>query len=276
MDTNMPTNDKFPLTKTPPPQQHNHLSPPQREDVRPPLPPPEAPPLPSLSTIPFSFPSLKLWRESESSPLALNSCSASSARVSQPAVVVASRHGEATLVCGYKVHSIVQETRFSLVKKTDNQIKEICVLSYTKDYKPSSSGGAIQCLGIPGPNNVTYNISGLQAEDTGFYSCKMEVMYPPPYQTTEGNATFIYVSDLAEQCAQSMEPGETTKYDYGFFFTFLVLLAYSVLITIILIVKRRKRRWDTGNYGQVLQSNYKTYQPYYIPVQPKKQGNISP
>ncbi|KAM5151852.1 cytotoxic T-lymphocyte protein 4 [Mantella aurantiaca] len=189
-----------------------------------------------------------------------------SAEVSQPTVIVANRHGEASLVCGYKVKGMVEEIRFSLLKKIGNKATEICVVSYFSGKEPIISGNAIQCLGIPGPQNVIFNISGLQVEDTGLYSCKLEVMYPPPYRTTEGNATFIYVSDLSSQCAQSMELVESKSYDLAFLITLLVMLAYSLLVTSVLIFQQRKRRWDTGQYGQVLQSSYKNYHPYYIKI----------
>ncbi|XP_073489459.1 cytotoxic T-lymphocyte protein 4 [Aquarana catesbeiana] len=186
------------------------------------------------------------------------------AEVSQPAVVVANRHGEATLDCGYEAKGMEEEIRFSLLKKIGNQLSEVCVLSFSTAYKPDTSGNTFQCLGIPGPRNVIFNISGLQVEDTGLYFCKLEVMYPPPYRITEGNAMFIYVSDLRSQCAQSMEPVESKSFDLAFLIIILVMLVYSLLVTSVLICKRRKRRWDTGHYGQVLQSNNKNYHPYYI------------
>ncbi|XP_068103032.1 cytotoxic T-lymphocyte protein 4-like [Hyperolius riggenbachi] len=188
--------------------------------------------------------------------------------VIQPAVVVASRHGEATLVCDYKVKGVEEEIRFSLLKKMDNHETEICVLSFSPEYKSAKSGKTIKCVGTPSPYNVTFQISGLQTEDTGLYSCKMEIMYPPPYRTTEGTATLIYVSDLSSQCAQSLEPNEpqTQSYEYVFFIIFLCMLLYSVLVTIVLVLKLRKRRWDTGYYGQALQSKHKNYQPYYIRI----------
>nr|DBA20094.1 TPA: hypothetical protein GDO54_015825 [Pyxicephalus adspersus] len=105
---------------------------------------------------------------------------------------------------------------------------------------------------------------GLTVDDTGLYSCKLEVMYPPPYRSTEGSATFLYVPDLTSQCAQSVEPVESKPYDLAFLITFLVMLVYSLLVTCVLIFKRRKRRWDTSLYGHVLQSNCKNYHPYYI------------
>ncbi|XP_075036289.1 cytotoxic T-lymphocyte protein 4 [Mixophyes fleayi] len=187
-------------------------------------------------------------------------------QVIQPDVVVASRHGEATLVCGYKVKGKMEEIHFSLLKKTNNHVAEICSFSYSTEYIPATSGNAIQCLGIPGPHNVTYHISGLQLEDTGLYICKLEVMYPPPYRTTEGNATLIYVSDLTSQCAQSMEPDEKKFYEWVLLTIFLVMLLYSLFVTLVLLFKQRKKRWDTGCYEQILQSNYKSYSPYYIRI----------
>lgn len=115
-------------------------------------------------------------------------------QVTQPPVIVATRHGEATLICDYSVFGKMEEIRFSLLKKTNNRVSEICVLSFNTKYETASVGNNITCLGTPSPHNVIFNISGLQAEDTGLYTCKMEVMYPPPYRAAEGNATLVYIS----------------------------------------------------------------------------------
>ncbi|XP_044160353.1 cytotoxic T-lymphocyte protein 4 [Bufo gargarizans] len=184
--------------------------------------------------------------------------------VTQPAVIVASRHGEATLTCNYSGFGEMEEIRFSLLKKTDKHALEICVFSFNTMYEPAAIGDSITCLGIPSTHNVTFNISGLQEKDTGLYICKMEVMYPPPYRATEGNATFVYISDLTYQCAQSMEPGESDMYNWVLLTVFVVLLLYSFIVTSILLCKKRKRRWDSGHFEQMLQSHYKSYHPYYV------------
>ncbi|XP_073398024.1 cytotoxic T-lymphocyte protein 4 [Dendrobates tinctorius] len=185
-------------------------------------------------------------------------------KVTQPAVIVANRHGEATLICDYSVYGMVEEIRFSLLKKTNKHISEICVFSFNTKYEHVIIGNTIRCLGVPSPHNVTFNISGLTAEDTGLYTCRMEVMYPPPYRSSEGNATLVYVSDLTYQCAQSIEPVEDNMYKWTLLIVFVVLLLYSLIVTGILLCKKRKRRWDIGYYEQILQSHDKNYHPYYV------------
>ncbi|KAG9477197.1 hypothetical protein GDO78_002544 [Eleutherodactylus coqui] len=167
-------------------------------------------------------------------------------KVTQPAVIVANRHGEATLICDYSVFGKVEEIRFSLRKKTKKHISDICVFSFNTNYEPIATGDNITCLGIPTPHNVTFNISGLQAKDTGLYICKMEVMYPPPYQITEGNATFVYISDLAYQCAHVMEPVEDNMYKWLILTIFVVLLLYSLIVTIILLLPEWVLFHDNG------------------------------
>ncbi|XP_075687333.1 cytotoxic T-lymphocyte protein 4 [Rhinoderma darwinii] len=185
-------------------------------------------------------------------------------QVTQPAVIVANRRGEATLICGYSIFGNMEEIRFSLLKKTNNHISEICVFSFNTKYEPAAIGDSIKCLGIPSPHSVTFNISGLQAEDTGLYTCKIEVMYPPPYQVTEGNATLVFISDLTYQCAQSMEPIETNMYKWVLLTVFVVLLLYSLIVTSMLLCKKRRRTWNTEYYEQILQSHYKNYHPFYV------------
>ncbi|XP_056390985.1 cytotoxic T-lymphocyte protein 4 [Hyla sarda] len=185
-------------------------------------------------------------------------------QVTQPPVIVANRHGEVTLICNYTVFGKMEEIRFSLLKKTNAHISEICVFSFNTKYETVATGDKITCLGIPSPHHVTYNISGLQVEDTGLYTCKMEVMYPPPYRTAEGNATLVYISDLTSQCAQSMEPEEANLYKWALFTIFVVLFLYSFIVTGFLLCKKRKRKYDTGYYEQILQSHYKNHHPYYV------------
>ncbi|KAG8432732.1 hypothetical protein GDO86_017101 [Hymenochirus boettgeri] len=120
---------------------------------------------------------------------------ASGLRVSQPPVLVANRHGKVTLVCDYRIHGKVYEMRFTLLKKTGNQIKETCAFSFSTNYEYTSViGDTIHCEGEPSPSNVTLHISGMQVLDTGTYICRLDIMYPPPYRTTDGNGTLIYVS----------------------------------------------------------------------------------
>lgn len=185
-------------------------------------------------------------------------------QVTQPPVIVATRHGEATLICDYRVFGKMEEIRFSLLKKTNNRVSEICVLSFNTKYETASVGNNITCLGTPSPHNVIFNISGLQAEDTGLYTCRMEVMYPPPYRAAEGNATLVYISDLTSQCAHSIEPAEANMYNEVLLTVFVVLLLYSLIITSILFCKKKKSRWDSGYYEQILQSQCKNYHPYYV------------
>ncbi|XP_069841353.1 cytotoxic T-lymphocyte protein 4 [Dendropsophus ebraccatus] len=185
-------------------------------------------------------------------------------QVTQPAVLVANRHGEATLICNYSVFGKVEEIRFSVLKKTNSHVSEICVFSFNTTYEPVVIGGKIHCLGIPSPHKVALNISGLQAEDTGLYTCMMEVMYPPPYRATEGNATLVYISDLTEQCAQSMEPEEADIYKWALLIIVGVLLLYCLIVTSFLLCRKSKRKYESGYYEQILQSHYKNYHPYYV------------
>ncbi|XP_075462881.1 cytotoxic T-lymphocyte protein 4 [Ascaphus truei] len=185
--------------------------------------------------------------------------------VTQPAVVVASRHGKATLICGYKIHGKVQEMRFSLLKETDNRFTVICASSYTTNYEPFATSDAIRCEGKPGPSNVTLHVTGLQPADTGLYICMVEVMYPPPYRTSKGNATLIYISDLISEAERSTE---LSLFQWVLLAICLTILFYSIFITAVLLFsKLRKRRWSTGDYEAMLESSQeKSVHPYYIRI----------
>ncbi|XP_029460780.1 cytotoxic T-lymphocyte protein 4 [Rhinatrema bivittatum] len=163
--------------------------------------------------------------------------------VIQPPIVVANRHGNATLVCGYKFTGKVTEIRVTLLKETDDKSSVMCASSYTTQYESFTAKNVIQCHGVPSPNNVTLTLMGLQTSDTGKYACKLEIMYPPPYRSSEGNKTLIYVSE-PEPCTES-----------NLFPTVLVavitgLSVYSSIMTIIILInKLQTKSWlTTGIY----------------------------
>ncbi|XP_053552878.1 cytotoxic T-lymphocyte protein 4 [Bombina bombina] len=184
---------------------------------------------------------------------------------------VLARHGNATLVCGYKVLGKVEEIRFSLLKIANNQITEICAASYSKKYEPFVTGDDILCKGIPGPSNVTLQISGLQTPGYGIYSYKIEVMYPPPYRTMKGNATFIYVPDALPEAQKAVDPVESVKsdlYKWVLLAICLGILFYSIVVTsVLLFSKLRKKKWNIGLYEKMVEgSQEKHIPPYFIRV----------
>jgi len=113
--------------------------------------------------------------------------------VTQPAIVLANRQGVASLVCNYKHIGNAKEIRVTLLKQTGDKFTEICASTYTTEFKMFSVEEVIQCHVSPSRNNVTLTLTGLQANDTGLYVCKMERMYPPPYFMNKGNGTQLYV-----------------------------------------------------------------------------------
>ena len=108
-------------------------------------------------------------------------------------MVLANRQGVANLVCKYKHIGNAKEIRVTLLKQTGDRFTEICASTYTMEFKMFSVEDVIQCHVSPSRNNVTLTLTGLQANDTGLYVCKMERMYPPPYFMNKGNGTHLYV-----------------------------------------------------------------------------------
>nr|XP_033802863.1 cytotoxic T-lymphocyte protein 4-like [Geotrypetes seraphini] len=164
-------------------------------------------------------------------------------KVIQPPVIVSNRQGNATLVCGYKFTGKVTEIRVTLLKGTDDKSSVMCASSYTTQYEPFTTKNIIQCHGVPGPNNVTLTLMGLQTSDTGRYACRLEIMYPPPYRTSIGNETLIYVSE-PEPCTEpTLVPTELVAVITG-------LSVYSILMTIIILInKMQSKSWSaTGIY----------------------------
>ncbi|NWU92912.1 CTLA4 protein, partial [Upupa epops] len=163
--------------------------------------------------------------------------------VTQPAMVLANRQGVASLVCTYKHIGNAKEIRVTLLKKAGDQFIEICASTYTTDFKTFTVEEIIQCHISPSQNNVTLTLTGLQANDTGLYVCKMERMYPPPYFMNKGNGTQLYVID-PEPCP------DTAIYLWVLGPTTSVFFLYSIIISAILVGKVIKRRQclTTGVY----------------------------
>ncbi|XP_057267720.1 cytotoxic T-lymphocyte protein 4 isoform X1 [Pezoporus wallicus] len=150
--------------------------------------------------------------------------------VTQPAMVLANRQGVANLVCKYEHIGNAKEIRVTLLKQTGDQFTEICASTYTSEFKTLSVEEVIQCHVSPSRNNVTLTLTGLQANDTGLYICKMERMYPPPYFMNKGNGTHLYVID-PEPCP------DTAIYLWVLGATASGLFLYSIIISAILVGK---------------------------------------
>ncbi|NXG42843.1 CTLA4 protein, partial [Psilopogon haemacephalus] len=182
--------------------------------------------------------------------------------VTQPAMVLANRQGVASLVCNYKHAGNATEIRVTLLKQMGDSLTEICASTYTMEFKLFGVEEVIQCHVSPGRNNVTLTLTGLQANDTGLYICKMEKMYPPPYIMNKGNGTHLYVID-PEPCPDTAMYlwvlGATAS---GFFF-------YSTIISVILVGKLIKRRQclTTGVYVKMPSDKLeKKVIPFHITV----------
>ncbi|KAI6065025.1 Cytotoxic T-lymphocyte protein 4 [Aix galericulata] len=182
--------------------------------------------------------------------------------VSQPAMVLANRQGVASLVCKYKHIGNAKEIRVTLLKQTGDQFTEICASTYTTEFKMFSVEEVIQCRVSPSRNNVTLTLTGLQANDTGLYVCKMERMYPPPYFMNKGNGTQLYVID-PEPCP------DTAIYLWVLGATASGFFLYSFIISAVVVGKaiQRRRRLTTGVYVKMPSEKLeKKVIPFHITV----------
>ncbi|NXO05223.1 CTLA4 protein, partial [Rhinopomastus cyanomelas] len=182
--------------------------------------------------------------------------------VTQPAMVLANRQGVASLVCQYKHMGNAKEIRVTLLKQAGDRFIEICASSYTTDFKMFTVEEVIQCHISPSQNNVTLTLTGLQANDTGLYVCKMERMYPPPYFMNKGNGTQLYVID-PEPCP------DTATYLWVLGATASVFFLYSIVISALLVGKEIKRRQclTTGVYVKMPSEKLeKKVIPFHITV----------
>ncbi|NP_001035180.1 cytotoxic T-lymphocyte protein 4 precursor [Gallus gallus] len=182
--------------------------------------------------------------------------------VTQPAIVLANRQGVASLVCNYKHIGNAKEIRVTLLKQTGDKFTEICASTYTTEFKMFSVEEVIQCHVSPSRNNVTLTLTGLQANDTGLYVCKMERMYPPPYFMNKGNGTQLYVID-PEPCP------DTATYLWVLGATASGFFLYSIIISAIVVGKaiQRRQRLTTGVYVKMPSEKLeKKVIPFHITV----------
>lgn len=84
-------------------------------------------------------------------------------------------------ICGLKLHKHMSWLQFM----TQSKSGLMCFFSphvFQLQCSAQVTGGAVELT-----------VSGLKAEHTDMYRCKIEVFYPPPYLSLTGNGTLIHV-----------------------------------------------------------------------------------
>lgn len=110
--------------------------------------------------------------------------------VSQPYRVVG-KEGEVPLHCSFSPKRL-EEMQVSVYKGLHSH-ERICSVFVNLSEPHFTTDGAVNCRGNISSGRVDMIISGLRGEDTDFYRCEIEILFPPPYLKGVGNGTVVYI-----------------------------------------------------------------------------------
>nr|XP_034989437.1 cytotoxic T-lymphocyte protein 4 [Zootoca vivipara] len=113
--------------------------------------------------------------------------------VTQPSFLVVKRQDPAFFSCEYRNAGDPEGLVITLLKHLGNESLKMCASSLTAGYEPFITKDGIKCQVHPGLNGVNVTLWGLQPTDAGLYICKMERIFPPPYNRVMGRGTQLYV-----------------------------------------------------------------------------------
>ncbi|XP_030283422.1 cytotoxic T-lymphocyte protein 4 [Sparus aurata] len=134
--------------------------------------------------------------------------------------------------------------RVTLLRGLHN-IQEVWSCNFTQQREGGvERDGRLQCSAQVTGGAVELTVSGLKAEHTDMYRCKIEVFYPPPYLSLTGNGTLIHVlgnTDCPMQGARRQtapqDDEEQDEEDKEKMATFSVPVgALMIMIIIVLII----------------------------------------
>ncbi|XP_050976100.1 T-cell-specific surface glycoprotein CD28-like [Labeo rohita] len=113
--------------------------------------------------------------------------------VSQPYRAVG-KEGEVPLRCSFTSTLKPEEMQVSLYKGLHGP-ERICS-AYVNLSEPSfTTNGTINCRGNISSGRVDMIVAGLRGNDTDFYRCEIEILFPPPYLRRVGNGTVVYIQE---------------------------------------------------------------------------------
>ncbi|XP_018936110.1 T-cell-specific surface glycoprotein CD28-like [Cyprinus carpio] len=114
-------------------------------------------------------------------------------RVSQPYRVVGNE-GEVPLRCSFSSKLKPEEMQVSLYKGLHGR-ERICSAYVNLSEPYFTTDGTVNCRGNISSGRVDMIIAGLRGNDTDFYRCEIEILFPPPYLRTIGNGTIVYIQE---------------------------------------------------------------------------------
>ncbi|XP_032879367.1 cytotoxic T-lymphocyte protein 4-like [Amblyraja radiata] len=161
--------------------------------------------------------------------------------VSQPRCLGVSNMNEFALECEHSTNvssDDVAELALTILKGLNKS--EVCrgVISSTELY--ITSYGQLNCQFQQIPNKISVIISGLHSSMIDIYFCKIELLYPPPLESSEGSGTIIYPSSKDMKCSR-----------FSFLLIMGILTPVLILCMINIIFLTTKSKMKTANVNPV-------------------------
>uniref|UniRef100_UPI00398F6DD3 cytotoxic T-lymphocyte protein 4 n=1 Tax=Pristiophorus japonicus TaxID=55135 RepID=UPI00398F6DD3 len=120
--------------------------------------------------------------------------------VSQPLLLEVESTGEATLVCEHNCGDDA-ELKLTILKGWNKIV--ICNGTTKSSNSSVNSTRLLHCRIKRRPNKLSVTICGLNSSLIDSYFCKIQKMYPPPYEEKQGNGTTIYTrNEKNVKCSQ--------------------------------------------------------------------------
>ncbi|XP_041057149.1 cytotoxic T-lymphocyte protein 4-like [Carcharodon carcharias] len=118
-------------------------------------------------------------------------------KISQPVLLEVESTGEATLECA---HNYDENTELKLTILKGRVENVACIGTTNSSVYSVNSTGLLQCRITRKRYIVSVTLCGLNSSLIDNYFCKIEKLYPPPYEGVKGNGTIIYTR--SEKCSQ--------------------------------------------------------------------------
>ncbi|XP_067892262.1 T-cell-specific surface glycoprotein CD28 homolog [Heterodontus francisci] len=161
--------------------------------------------------------------------------------VSQPVLLEAESTGEATLECTHNCDENV-EIKLTILKGWKKNV--ICTGTTNRTILSANSTTPLHCQIKRKPHSVSATLSGLNSSLIDNYFCKIEKLYPPPYESNLGNGTIIYSrNENCVKCSQSR-----LFQTMGILGTLtLFCMIYSIVLTLIFCASKKTIKKEEEN-----------------------------
>ncbi|GCC33144.1 T-cell-specific surface glycoprotein CD28 homolog [Chiloscyllium punctatum] len=173
-------------------------------------------------------------------------------RVDQPRFLEVDSTGEATLQCN---HSWDEKTelKLTILKERDSQV--ICIGRTNSSVHHVNSTELLHCQINRTSDSIYVTFYGFNSSLIDNFFCKIEKLYPPPYEGKQGNGTIMFISSKknCKKCFQFV------MFLIMGFLGFLTLssMIYSIVLTLKIcrVKKVVKKEEENSVYEQMAPSN---------------------